>query len=128
MGAWIAQSVYRWTTGWTVGVRFLAGEEIFLYSKASRPAVGFTHFTSNLCWRLACESELCSGNDDVIVSFRISSERCNGRYQTAKERTQTFKFSDVRRCKPSTSFSLFLNHLKYTDVISARPNLYFVYA
>jgi hypothetical protein len=38
----IAQSVWRQAMGWTAGVRFLAGEEIFLYSTESRPALGPT--------------------------------------------------------------------------------------
>jgi hypothetical protein len=76
---------------------------------------------------IQCVLEASPANENC-ASFRISNERCNGRYQTAKERTQNFEFSDMGRYKPSTSFSLFLNPLKCTDVISARPKFYFAYA
>jgi hypothetical protein len=40
--AGIAQSVYQWATGWIAGVGFPAGATSFLYSIASRPAMGPT--------------------------------------------------------------------------------------
>jgi hypothetical protein len=38
--AGIAESVYWLSTGWTVGVRFPVGVGIFLFTNASRPALG----------------------------------------------------------------------------------------
>jgi hypothetical protein len=38
----VAQSVWGWAAVWTTGVRFLAGKEIFLYSMASKQALGPT--------------------------------------------------------------------------------------